>query len=335
MRTEEFDFELPEELIAQQPLEDRAASRLLVLNRKTGSIHHRTFRDVTRILGSGDLLVMNDTRVTARRLMGHRETGAVVEALVLRRAGNEWEALMRPAKKLRPGESIEFESGLTGTVTQDLGAGLKKIRFVDENGSNVDLTNYGQTPLPPYIHSRLLDDERYQTVYSSEPGSAAAPTAGLHLTPEVIQGLKSAGVAMAKVTLDVGLDTFRQVSVDVIEDHNIHGETCRVPQETADAVRACQGRVIAVGTTSTRTLESMATGLRQVRAGSISTKLFVTPGYQFQIIDGMLTNFHLPRTTMLFMLAALVGKDNLLKAYKEAIEHNYRFLSFGDSMLVI
>lgn len=332
MRTSDFDYDLPQELIAQEPLEDRSASRMLCLHRTDGRIEHRQFLDLPDILESGDLLVINDTRVTARRLLGHRPTGARVEALLLRQVEGGLEALTRPAQKLKTGATIEFDDGERAVVVEDLGDGLKVLRFDDPEKV---LREAGSVPLPPYFHGRLETEERYQTVYSRSGGSSAAPTAGLHFTTGVMDRLREKGVGLATVTLSVGLDTFRPVTAEVVSDHKIHGETCSVSQETVQAVAQCRGRVIAVGTTTTRTLETFAVGRRSLESGERVSRAFITPGYRFQVVDGMLTNFHMPRTTMLFMLAAFVGRDALMSAYEGAVSERYRFLSFGDAMLII
>ncbi|MBS1724438.1 MAG: tRNA preQ1(34) S-adenosylmethionine ribosyltransferase-isomerase QueA [Armatimonadetes bacterium] len=329
MRLEEFDYELPEELIAQRPLEDRAASRLLHLDRSSGAVSHLTFRQGLDLLREGDLLVLNDTRVSARRLHGRRATGAKVEALVMSARGSLFEALVKPAKRLRPGETIEFDSGPRALVVEDLGDGKKLLEF------DRPLDHSGTVPLPPYVHESLQDEERYQTVYASTPGSSAAPTAGLHFTLDLLEGLRQRGVQTATVTLDVGLDTFRPVMVEEIDQHVMHGEVCTVSEETAEAVATCKGRIIAVGTTTVRTLESFANGPRSIASGSLVSRLFIRPGYKFRVIDGMFTNFHMPRTTMMMMISAMAGRDAVLAAYREAVQLRYRFLSFGDSMLIV
>lgn len=333
MNRDVLHYELPDELIAQAPLGDRSASRLLVLDRATGQTAHWNFRDVVDLLQPGDLLVMNDTRVTARRLLGRRSTGGQVEALVLGKAPHGHVALTRPAKKLRIGDVLTFEDGLTATVQDDLGGGRKVLTF--EGAAEAALARAGSVPLPPYIHGPLRDEERYQTVYARTPGSAAAPTAGLHFTPGILQQLRDKGVETATVTLDVGLDTFRPITTDDPLDHEMHGERCSVPDETARLVATCPGRIVAVGTTTVRTLESLSTGPRLVTPGSTETRLFITPGYRFQTVDGMFTNFHLPQTTMLLMIAALASPESVKAAYHEAVERRYRFLSFGDSMLIL
>jgi S-adenosylmethionine:tRNA ribosyltransferase-isomerase len=335
-RLSDYDYNLPEELIAQTPLEDRASSKLLWLHKQSGQIEDKTFRDVTDILREGDLLVWNDTRVTALRLFGRKPTGAAVETLLLRETGpNTFAALVKPGKRLKPGAVIEFAGGLTATVTQELAEPLKEIRFDAVPNLRDRLQDHGQVPLPTYIHEKLADPERYQTVYSRTGGSAAAPTAGLHFTPEVISKLNEKGIQMAKVSLDVSLDTFRPVTSENLDEHKMHGETCRLPQETADAIRNCKGRIIAVGTTTARTLESFAIGSREVRAGEMDTSIFIRPGYQWKVVEGMFTNFHMPKTTMLMMIGAMAGSPNIVRAYAHAIQYRYRFLSFGDSMLIL
>ncbi len=335
MRLGDFLYDLPEELIAQTPLDDRAASRLLVLDKKTGEVQHRVFRDVVQILQPGDLLVMNDTRVSALRVYGSRQTGGRVEALLLEDCGDgRFVALMRPAKRLKPAEQIDFEGGLSATVEQDLGEGRRLIKFGQQDYAE-RLSEVGLVPLPPYVREQIKDPERYQTVYASTKGSAAAPTAGLHFTNEVLDRLRSNGVKTATVTLDVSIDTFRPISTDDVDDHKMHGEKCSVPEQTAAAVAECKGRVIAVGTTTVRTLETFATDHRMVAVGATCSKLFIKPGYEFRAVDGMFTNFHLPGTTMMLLVSALAGRESVLNAYRDAVEKRYRLLSFGDSMLVI
>lgn len=336
MSLRDYDYHLPESAVAQTPLADRAASKLLWLDRYTGEIRHRHFRDVPEILLPGDLLVLNNTRVTAVRLFGNRPTGGKVELLLLRRVGDGpvFEALAKPGARLTAGARILFDGGLEACVREDL-VDRKIVSFAAPGDVDLALQSAGRVPLPPYIHERVEDDERYQTVYSSAPGSAAAPTAGLHFTPEILRQLGAKGVRTAYVTLDVGLDTFRPVTSENLEEHKMHGERCRVPPETAEAVASCQGRIIAVGTTATRTLESFAEGAHKVRSGEMVSHLFIRPPYDFKVIDGMFTNFHMPRTTMLLMLAAMVGREALFRAYDDALKHEYRFLSFGDSMLIL
>lgn len=335
MRVSDFTYELPEELIAQEPLSDRAASRLLVLHRRTGAIEHRTFREVVDILQPGDLLVTNDTRVSALRLFGHRVTGGAVEALLIEDlGGGAFVALMKPAKKLKPGEAIAFEGGLSATVVRDEGEGRRRITF-DQKDYDQQLAAVGRVPLPPYVKKDIEDPERYQTVYANTKGSAAAPTAGLHFTPELLAELQSRGIDNGTVTLDVSLDTFRPIQTDDVERHVMHGERCSVPAETAMKVAGCKGRIVAVGTTTVRTLESFATGRRSVEPGEKVTRLFISPGYEFKVADAMFTNFHMSGTTMMLMVSAMAGRENVLNAYREAVDHRYRFLSFGDSMLIV
>ena len=288
------------------------------------------------LLHIGDLLVMNDTRVSAVRLNGHKLTGAAVEALLLHETANhQFEALVKPGKRLRPGTVIDFGNRLVARVVEDLDDGVKLLEFEPIENLPEVLQEFGQVPLPPYIHASLADKERYQTVYNRAVGSAAAPTAGLHFTPQLLARLAENGVQIANVTLHVGLDTFRPVQVEDLNEHRMHGETCILPIETAKKINEATGRIIAVGTTTVRTLESFATGARTVESGRKDSRLFIRPGFQFQVIDGMFTNFHLPKTTMMMMISALAGKENIFSAYNEAVGERYRFLSFGDSMLIL
>lgn len=288
------------------------------------------------LLEPGDLLVLNNTRVTAVRLYGQKPSGGQVEALLLGNGPSpgSFRALVKPGRRLKAGAEIEFEGGLSARVAEELSEGQRLLQFDLVDGLSVLLNSAGRAPLPPYIREPLSDKERYQTVYASAPGSAAAPTAGLHFTDAILEQIRAKGVQIAQVTLDVGLDTFRPVQVEDTDEHVMHGELCRVPQATVDAVRACSGRVIAVGTTATRTLESFAVGPRLLRAGEMDSRLFIEPGYEFQIVDAMFTNFHMPRTTMLLMVSALCSRDWLMAAYAQALKSDYRFLSFGDSMFV-
>lgn len=309
---------------------------MLHLDRATGAIAHLRFRKTARLLRTNDLLVVNDTRVSALRLLGHRPTGAQAQALVLTDlGGGRFRALVKPGRRLRQGAVIEFGSGLSAEILAPLGAGLREIQFASATDLAVRLAEAGSVPLPPYVHARLDDPERYQTVYACTPGSAAAPTAGLHFTADLLDEIRAKGVRVASVTLDVGLDTFRRVDTQHLDDHAMHGERCSLPEATAEAIAKCKGRIVAVGTTTVRTLESFASGPRQVEAGEKVTRLFIRPGHRFQIVDGAFTNFHMPRTTMLMMVAALAGQAPLRRAYKEALEREYRFLSFGDAMLVL
>lgn len=331
-----LDYTLPEDRIAQRPLDDRASSKLLHLDRKSGRIAHLVFRDVPTLLREGDLLVLNDTRVTALRLVGAKPTGGAVEFFLLRPAGpDRFEALVRPGRRLPPGATATFGGGLTGRVEDVLAEGRRLVSLQHPDGLGPALARAGRVPLPPYIREELEDPERYQTVYARTPGSTAAPTAGLHFTEEILEAVTGRGVQLAAVTLDVGLDTFRPVQSDSLEDHPMHGERCSVSEETAKAVAACRGRVIAVGTTSVRTLETFAKGHRRLEPGERVSRLFIRPGYRFQAVDGMFTNFHMPRTTMLAMLAAMAGEGPVLAAYGAALQSDYRFLSFGDSMAIL
>ncbi len=329
-----WDYELPPERIAQAPLADRSASRLLHLNRTSGAIAHRWFRDTLDLLEPGDLLITNDTRVSAIRLYGSRETGGRAEVLLLNSLGeNRFRAMFRPAKRIRIDQSLTFPHGLVGHPRSIEPGGLGTIELTGPNWQDV-LEAIGLAPLPPYIHQLLADRERYQTVFAHHPGSWAAPTAGLHFTPELLAALDKKGVQRATVTLHVGLDTFRPLTHNP-ESHQMHGEECSVPSETAEAIERCSGRIIAVGTTTVRTLESFAVGPRRVEPGRKISKIFIRPGYTFQIPDGMFTNFHMPRTTMLLMLSAFANPAFVQEAYAEALKNEYRFLSFGDSMLIL
>lgn len=329
-RLSDYDYHLPPERIAQTPLEDRAAAKLLWLhNESPARIEHRTFRDCIDILDAGDVLVLNDTRVTAKRVFGTKPTGGAVEFLLLRYLPetDEWIAMARPGRRLQPGATAQIGQGQTVTVMANEEEGLKRVK--------IDGDPPGEVPLPPYILAKLADPERYQTVYASSPGSAAAPTAGLHFTPEILKALQERGIQIARVTLDVSIDTFRPIQSENLDDHQMHGETCRITPEAAEKVNGAEGRIIAVGTTAVRTLESFAEDHRKVGAGEMSTAIFIRPGYRFQIIDGMFTNFHMPRTSMLLMLSALAGRDAVMEAYTAALKNEYRFLSFGDSMLIL
>ena len=341
MKVSDFNFELPQELIAQDPLEDRSSSRLLVLNRETGDIQHRGFRELKLYLRKGDCLVINDTRVIPARLYGVKEgSGARIEVLLLKRRDHDvWETLVKPGKKARPGTEISFGDGLLkGTVEDMVEEGNRLIRFSYEGIFEEILDRLGQMPLPPYITHELKDRERYQTVYAKHDGSAAAPTAGLHFTRELLNEIEAMGVKIAHVTLHVGLGTFRPVKTEDILDHHMHSEFYMVDQEEADKInrtKAEGGRVICVGTTSCRTIESAASEEGTVCAGSGWTDIFIYPGYQFKILDGLVTNFHLPESTLVMLVSALAGRERVLGAYREAIRERYRFFSFGDAMLIL
>ncbi len=336
MTLDDLDYVLPPELIAQEPLENRDAGRLLHVERTNGALHHRQFRDALDLLQDGDLLVMNNTRVSALRLFGQKPTGAQVEALLLKETEpGTFLCLLKPAKRLPIGTTINFEQGLQAIVTAEAESGMRYITFVQAGTWRETLNNIGLAPLPPYIHTHLANRERYQTVIAQHEGSAAAPTAGLHFTKSFLEQLVQKGIQTAEVTLHVGLDTFRPIQAERIEDHHMHGEYCEIPPETVEKVAECRGRIIAVGTTTVRTLETFATGKRQLSAGKTVSKIFITPGYDFKIVDGMFTNFHMPRTSMLFMISALASPESIRSAYKEAVNLRYRFLSFGDSMLIL
>ncbi len=340
MKTSDFYYDLPEELIAQTPLERRDASRLMVLNRRTGEVTHRHFYDIVEYLQPGDCLVMNDSRVLPARLMGHRPTGGVVEVLLLRDLGNKcWECLCKPGRKMQPGNQVIFGDGeLTATVREVREDGNRVVEFHYEGIFLEILERLGKMPLPPYIKAELKDQERYQTVYSREVGSAAAPTAGLHFTQELLDKIRAKGVSTAFVTLHVGLGTFRPVKAEEITDHHMHSELCMMNQETADllnATRARGGRIICVGTTSCRTLESLVNSDGSFCAGSKWTEIFIYPGYTFKAMDGLITNFHLPESTLVMLVSAFAGREHILAAYKQAVEQRYRFFSFGDAMCIL
>ncbi len=340
MKTSDFYYDLPEELIAQTPLERRDASRLMVLDRRTGEVTHRHFYDIVEYLQPGDCLVMNDSRVLPARLMGHRPTGGVVEVLLLRDLGDKcWECLCKPGRKMQPGNQVIFGDGeLTATVREVREDGNRVVEFHYEGIFLEILERLGKMPLPPYIKAELKDQERYQTVYSREVGSAAAPTAGLHFTQELLDKIRAKGVSTAFVTLHVGLGTFRPVKAEEITDHHMHSELCMMNQETADllnATRARGGRIICVGTTSCRTLESLVNPDGSFCASSKWTEIFIYPGYTFKAMDGLITNFHLPESTLVMLVSAFAGREHILAAYKQAVEQRYRFFSFGDAMCIL
>ncbi|HCQ73565.1 MAG TPA: tRNA preQ1(34) S-adenosylmethionine ribosyltransferase-isomerase QueA [Clostridiales bacterium] len=339
MNKSDFDFYLPEELIAQTPLEKRDTSRLLHLNKQTGEIEHKHFYDIKQYLREGDCLVLNDSRVLPARLIGARPTGGAVELVLLKDLGdNRWECLSRPGRKTKPGQELVFGNGELTAVVQEVTLGGNRIVKFSYEGIFLEiLERLGKMPLPPYIKEELQDSERYQTVYSKELGSAAAPTAGLHFTKELLAEIADMGVKICYVTLHVGLGTFRPVKADKIEDHEMHSEFCIVPDETAESVNAVKragGRVIAVGTTSCRTLESFTTEDGVLQATSGWTNIFIYPGYKFKCIDALITNFHLPESTLIMLVSALAGREHILNAYNTAVKERYRFFSFGDAMMI-
>ena len=341
MKTSDFYYDLPQELIAQEPLKDRASSRLLVLHKDSGEIEHKIFRDITEYLKKGDCLVINDTKVLPARLIGERKnTGARVEILLLvRKDLDTWEVLTYPGKKAKPGDVITFGDGrLEAEILEVIEGGNRIVKFHYDGVFENILEELGEMPLPPYITHKLEDKNRYQTVYAVHDGSAAAPTAGLHFTPELLQQIKDMGVEIAHVTLHVGLGTFRPVKVEDVTNHEMHSEYYVVEESEAEKINNVKkngGRIIAVGTTSTRTLESITDENGVVHAGSGWTKIFIYPGYKFKAIDCLITNFHLPESTLIMLVAALVGKDRILDTYKIAVEEKYRFFSFGDAMFIV
>ena len=340
MNVKDFYFDLPQELIAQDPLEDRASSRLLVLDRETGEVTHRKFRDILGYLNPGDCLVINDTKVIPARLIGSREgTNAKIEVLLLKRRENDiWETLVKPGKKAKPGTVICFGDGLLkGTVIDVVEEGNRLIQFSYDGIFEEILDRLGQVPLPPYITHQLQDKNRYQTVYAKHEGSAAAPTAGLHFTKELLQEIEDKGVKLAHVTLHVGLGTFRPVKVENVLDHHMHSEFYMVEESEAEKINQTKrdgGRVICVGTTSCRTIESASDENGILKAGSGWTDIFIYPGYQFKILDCLITNFHLPESTLVMLVSALAGREHVLAAYEEAVKERYRFFSFGDAMFI-
>lgn len=341
LKKSDFYFDLPQELIAQDPLEDRSASRLLVLNRETGAVEHHKFQEITNYLRPGDCLVLNNTKVIPARLMGVKEdTGAAIEVLLLKRRENDvWETLVKPGKKARPGTKIVFGEGmLCAEVMEVVEEGNRLLRFSYEGIFEEVLDRLGEMPLPPYITHKLADKNRYQTVYAKYEGSAAAPTAGLHFTEALLQKIREMGVETAFVTLHVGLGTFRPVKAENLSDHHMHSEHYEITEETAKTINRAKlngGRVICVGTTSCRTVESAADENGRVQPGCGDTEIFIYPGYQFKVLDCLITNFHLPESTLVMLVSALAGREQVLAAYQEAIEERYRFFSFGDAMLII
>ena len=339
MKTHDFWYDLPEELIAQTPLEKRDTSRLLVLDKETGNTQHKTFFNIIDHLRAGDCLVMNDSRVLPARLLGHRPTGGAVELLLLRDLGDKkWECLAKPGRKMQIGQTVIFGDGeLTATVTDICEDGNRVVAFSYDGIFLEVLERLGKMPLPPYIKAELQDQERYQTVYSREVGSAAAPTAGLHFTKELLDAIRQKGIKTAFVTLHVGLGTFRPVKAEDIGQHHMHSELCMLSQETADILndtRRDGGRIVCVGTTSCRTLESLADETGRFTQSSKWTEIFIYPGYKFKAMDALITNFHLPESTLVMLVSAFAGRENILNAYNEAVKEKYRFFSFGDAMFI-
>lgn len=340
MNVTDFDFYLPEELIAQHPLLERDSSRLMVLNKKTGEIQHKVFHDIIDYLKKGDTLVLNNTRVLPARLIGEKaETKGKIEFLLLRRIDKDtWECLAKPGKRAKVGTKFTFGDGILEAEVVEIGdEGNRIVRFTYEGIFEEILDRLGEMPLPPYIHEKLEDRERYQTVYSKEEGSAAAPTAGLHFTKDLLEKIKEKGINIVYLTLHVGLGTFRPVKVDKIEEHHMHSEYYHLTKEAADIINATKengGRVIAVGTTSTRTLETIGDENGMVREASGWTDIFIYPGYKYKVVDNLITNFHLPESTLIMLVSALAGRDHVLNAYKIAVEEKYRFFSFGDAMFI-
>jgi len=341
MTRQDFDFDLPEELIAQDPLEDRSSSRLLVLDKDTGEIKHKIFKDIINYLQAGDCLVINNTKVIPARLIGEKEgTGAKIEVLLLKRQENDiWETLVKPGKKAKVGTRISFGNGLlVGEVVQVVDEGNRLVKFYYDGIFEELLDQLGQMPLPPYITHQLQDKNRYQTVYAKYEGSAAAPTAGLHFTKELLEQIASKGIIIANVTLHVGLGTFRPVKVDNILEHHMHSEFYQIEPEEAEKINSTKkngGRVICVGTTSCRTVESAAGDDGLIKPGSGNTEIFIYPGYQFKVLDALITNFHLPESTLIMLVSALAGRNHVLKAYEVAVKERYRFFSFGDAMIIV
>ncbi len=340
MKTSDFYYELPPQLIAQDPLEDRSGSRLLVLDKETGRTEHHIFKEITGFLNPGDCLVINDTKVIPARLIGEKEeTGAKIEVLLLKRGENDvWETLVKPGRKAKPGTRISFGGGLlVGEVVDIVEEGNRLIRFEYEGIFEEILDRLGQMPLPPYITHQLKEKDRYNTVYAAHEGSAAAPTAGLHFTPQLLKEIEKKGVDIARVTLHVGLGTFRPVKVDDVENHHMHSEFYMIDAEAAEKINRAKengGRIICVGTTSCRTIESAAEQDGYIRPCSGWTDIFIYPGYQFKVLDCLITNFHLPESTLIMLVSALAGKEHVLAAYEEAVKERYRFFSFGDAMFI-
>lgn len=340
MKVEDFDYYLPENLIAQTPLEKRDTSRLLVLDKKTGEIEHKHFYDIIEYLNEGDTLVLNDTKVLPARLIGEKEeTKAVIEILLLKNiTGDDWECLVKPARRIKVGTIVTFGNGLLkAKCIKEEAEGIRHFTLIYSGILMEILEQLGTMPLPPYIHEKLADQSRYQTVYAKEIGSAAAPTAGLHFTKDLLEKIKEKGVNIAYITLHVGLGTFRPVSVDKVEEHKMHTEYYQMSKETAELLTKTKEnhkRIISVGTTSTRTLETIMTKYNEFKECSGWTNIFIYPGYEFKAIDALITNFHLPKSTLVMLVSALAGRENILNAYKTAVNEEYRFFSFGDAMLI-
>lgn len=339
MKTSDFDYELPEDLIAQEPPADRSASKLMVVDRLKKSISHQKFTDLSKYLKDGDCLVMNDTMVILARLFGQKPSGALVELFLLKEIEKDvWEILCRPAKRLKVGDRVHLKSGITAAILKIFPEGRRLVRFEPAGLLQQNLSRIGMVPLPPYITKPLKDKDRYQTIYAEKEGSVAAPTAGLHFTEDVLSEIEKKGIKHAFVTLDIGLDTFRPVQTEKVEDHQMHSENFDMPKETADIINETKidgKRVVAVGTTTARTLETTAKSEGRVSYGSGSTEIFIYPGYNFKIVDALLTNFHLPRSTLLMMVCAFAGRELIIEAYEEAKREGYRFYSFGDAMLIV
>ena len=340
MKVSDYWYDLPEELIAQTPIEKRDESRLMVLNRDKQSIENKTFKDIIELIDEGDCIVINDTKVIPARLYGKKETGANVEFLLLKRIeGDVWESIVRPGNKLKVGAKVIFGDGILEAEVLDLlPGGTRKVKFKYEGIFNEILDKIGLMPLPPYIHESLKDRDRYQTVYAKYEGSAAAPTAGLHFTPELLEKIKEKGIKIAKVTLHVGIGTFRPVKVENIEEHEMHSEHYYIKKEDVEIINETKKngkKVISVGTTSCRVLETVADENGMLKPQEGDTQIFIYPGYKFKCIDGLITNFHLPESTLLMLVSALAGREYILKAYKEAVEQRYRFFSFGDAMFIM
>lgn len=337
VRVEEFDYPLPEELIAQHPIPNRDQSRLMVVNPVTKTFRHTTFNQINLELSAGDVLVLNNSKVLPARLHGQKSTGGHVEIMLHKRLGDfEWEALCRPAKRLKVGAVVHFDGGVQATVVEVFDEGLRRVRFDLQESMEAFLNRVGEMPLPPYIHEKLTDPNRYQTVYAKSEGSVAAPTAGLHFSPELLDGLKQSGVEVVEVTLHVGLGTFRPVQVEDVTAHHMHSEWYEITEEAAAIINAARlngRRIVAVGTTALRTLESAASD-GEVQPGSRDTSIFIYPGYEFQIVDALITNFHLPKSTLFMLVSAMMGTEFAKAVYAEAVAERYRFFSFGDAMLI-